>query len=153
MQKRCTYFGPKAKMLFVMGHSHLQIKPNLYKCSKVQRYQIFKQNWIILISSRLIEFYWFGGPLGVGWGGWIWVGWCGCVGCPMHACLCMHARTCTCMCFKHDNFLQRLPPWGNSWEMNECSCLHACDTPTPPPTPISNHPTHPNGGPSKSVKM
>ena len=114
-------------------------------------------------SSNRIELFWLvqdllnftdlGIPLGVEWGGWIWVGWCGCVGCPMHACLCMHAHTCTCMCFKHDHFLQRLPPWENPWEMNEFTCLHACDTPTPPPTPISNHPTQPNGGPSKSVKM
>ena len=33
---------------------HLHIKPNLYVCRKVQGSQIFKQNWIILIRSRVI---------------------------------------------------------------------------------------------------
>ena len=39
-----------------MAHPNLQIKPNLYECSKVQRSQIFKQNRIILIHSRVISF-------------------------------------------------------------------------------------------------
>ena len=50
---------------------HLHIKPNLYVCRKVQGSQIFKQNWIISIHSRVIVIL------------LIWVSWAlGGGGCP-----------------------------------------------------------------------
>ena len=57
------------------------------------RFQIFKQNWNILISSSAIEFWLIlGSPQGGGGvGGWA----CGVVmGCPPHTCTCTHAHAC-----------------------------------------------------------
>ena len=59
------------------------------------RFQIFKWNWNVLISSSVIKFLLIlGSPLGVvdGWMGWGWVWVCG--GCPMHGCTHMHAHAC-----------------------------------------------------------
>ena len=75
---------------------------------------MFKQNRIILISSRLIEFWYFGLPVAVGVGvdGWGVV-----AGAPhthAHAHACTHTHTCTCMCGKHDNFMQMAASIGNS---------------------------------------
>ena len=55
-------------MPFGIGHPHLHIKPNLYVCRRVQGSQIFKQNWIILIRSRVFVFLpiWVSSALGVG---------------------------------------------------------------------------------------
>ena len=54
-----------------MGHPHLHTKPSLYDCRKVQRFQIFKQNWIISILSSVIAFFviWAPPALGEGAGG------------------------------------------------------------------------------------
>ena len=44
-QKMCTFLGPKVKNAICDGTiPHLHTKPNLNKCRKVQRSQIFKQN-------------------------------------------------------------------------------------------------------------
>ena len=63
----------------------------------LHRFQIFRWNWNILISSSDIGFLLIPGihPRGVvdRLMGWVWV----CVGCPMHACMDAHAHTCTCM--------------------------------------------------------
>ena len=65
------------KVPFVIGHPHLHIKPSLYVCRRVQGSQIFKQNWIISIHSRVIVIL----PilvslaLGGGAGGWGVLGW------------------------------------------------------------------------------
>ena len=42
------------------------ISYSLYEFGNVQRQRIFKQNRIILISSRLIEFWCFGLPAALG---------------------------------------------------------------------------------------
>ena len=56
---------------------HLHIKPSLYVCRKVQGSQIFKQNWIISIHSRVIIILpiWVSSALGGGAGGWGCPGW------------------------------------------------------------------------------
>ena len=56
---------------------HLHIKPSLYVCRKVQGSQIFKQNWIISIRSRVIVILpiWVSSALGGGAGGWGCPGW------------------------------------------------------------------------------
>ena len=60
----------------------------------LHKFQIFKQNWNILISSSVIEFLLIPGvPLGGWWmGGWWW-GWVWVCGRVSHAH--MHAHTCT----------------------------------------------------------
>ena len=132
-----------------------------------------KQNRIISISSRLIEFWCFGLPaaLGVGGlGGWGW----GVVGGAPHTCA--HARTCThahartCMRGKHDNSMQMAAPIGfgeipgipydviracTCMRMCACACVCTCvgGTLSPPPTPIHPPPTPQGGGPPESVKI
>ena len=74
---------------------------------------MFKQNRIISISSRVIEFwsFWLPAALGGGWmgvGGEWGVGWMVVGGAPTH----MHMHACTCMCGKHDNFMQMAAPIG-----------------------------------------
>ena len=56
---------------------HLHIKPSLYVCRKVQGSQIFKQNWIISIRSRVIVILpiWVSLALGVGQVGGGCLGW------------------------------------------------------------------------------
>ena len=60
------------KVPFIIGHPHLHIKSSLYVCRRVQGSQIFKQNWITLICSRviLILAIWVSLALGGGTGGW-----------------------------------------------------------------------------------
>ena len=65
------------------------ISYSLYEFRNVHRSRIFKQNRIISISSRLIEFWCFGLPVALGMGGgWMGVG--GGWGCPPHMCTHMH---------------------------------------------------------------
>ena len=56
---------------------HLHIKPSLYVCRRVQGSQIFKQNWIISIRSRVIVILLIRvfSALGSGAGGWGCLGW------------------------------------------------------------------------------
>ena len=136
------------------------INYSLYEFRNVQRYRIFKQNWIILISSRVIEFWCFRLPAALGAGGWVVVG-----GAPhtcAHACTCTHVQACTCMHGKHGNFMQMAAPIGFGEILgiafdviHACMCVHvhACVcvctwvgcTLSPPPTPIHPPPT-PQGG-------
>ena len=53
------------------------MKPSLYVCRRVQGSQIFKQNWIISICSRVIVILliWVSSALGVGAGEWGVSGW------------------------------------------------------------------------------
>ena len=72
-QKRCTFLGPKHKSAISdRTPPHLHMKPSLYVCRTVQGSQIFKQNWIILICSRVIVILpiWVFLALGGGAGGW-----------------------------------------------------------------------------------
>ena len=67
------FFGSKTKVPFGIGHPpHLHIKPSLYVCRRVQGSQIFKQNLIISIRSRVIVILpiWVFSALGGGAGGW-----------------------------------------------------------------------------------
>ena len=74
-----------------MGSSGV-ITFSLYEFRNVQRKRIFKKNRIILISSRLMEFWCFGLPVALGVG--VWVdgegGWLGVHPIHMH----MHAHAC-----------------------------------------------------------
>ena len=79
-----------------------QKKHPTHGCGILHRFQIFKQNWNILIRSSLIALLliWGGTPCGVGrWVGGGGVGWVGVGlggGTPhTHAHLHAHARTCT----------------------------------------------------------
>ena len=96
------------------------ISYSLYEFRNVKMLRIFKQNRIISISSRLIEFWCFGLPVALrvggclddGGGGW---------GYPPHMCTCTRMHTCThtFMRGKHDNFTQMAASigfLGNSWE-------------------------------------
>ena len=77
-QKRCTFLGPKHKSaIWDRTPPHLHIKPSLYVCRMVQGSQIFKQNWIISIRSRVIVILliWVFSALGGGAGGWGCLGW------------------------------------------------------------------------------
>ena len=63
----------------------------------LHRFQIFKRNWNILISSSVIKFLLILGVHPLGGGRWADRGGCGygCVeGCPMQTHMHMHARTC-----------------------------------------------------------
>ena len=122
----------------------------------------FKQNWIILISSRFIEFWCFGLPAAPGVGGLGWMGWGVVGGVPTHvythAHTRMHARTY--MRGKHDNFMQMAASvgfLGNPWEFLMMSyvhvhahacmymCVHMCGAPSHHPPPLSTHPPPPRG--------
>ena len=78
-RKRCTFLDPKNKStIWDRTPPHLHIKPSLYVCRRVQGSQIFKQNWIISIGSRVIVilpiwvFSALGGLKQVGGGYWGW---------------------------------------------------------------------------------
>ena len=69
-RKRCTFLGPKHKSaIWDRTPPHLHIKPSLYMCRRVQGSQIFKQNWIISIRSRVIVILLILVFLGLGVGG------------------------------------------------------------------------------------
>ena len=70
---RSTFLGQKHKSaIWDRALPHLHIKPNLHVCRRVQGSQIFKQNWIISIRSRVIVILliWVSSALGGGAGGW-----------------------------------------------------------------------------------
>ena len=134
---------------------HLHIKPNLHVCRRVQGSQIFKQNWIISIRSRVIEFWCFRLPVALGGERW------GVVGVPpthMHMHVCAHMHTHAHIHVKHDNFnCKWQPQLGESLGIpydviHTCACMHvhACTcmctcvgaTLSPPPPPS----TQPPGG-------
>ena len=67
--KKDKIFGfQNIKVSFGIGQPHLHIKSSLYVCRRVQGSQILKQNWIILIHSRVIAILpiWVSWALGVG---------------------------------------------------------------------------------------
>ena len=162
-RKRCTFLGQKHESaIWDRTTPHLHIKPSLYVCRKVQGSQIFKQNRIISISSRLIEFWCFGLPAALGMGGgWMWCGVVG--GCSPHMC------TCTCM-YAHTRMVNMIisckwpPPLGESLGVPYdvictcvclcmCVCMHVCGghpLTTPHPHPSTSHPP---GGPPESLKI
>ena len=172
-EQKHTFLVQNIKVPFGIGHPHLHIKCSLYVCRRVQRSQIFKQNWIILIRSSFIAYL-------VIWaipalvGGWVGVG----VGesryaptCPyIHAQAHMHMHMCNTKIYMYSN-CKWPPPWRHPCLscltcMCVCACIHACmhactcvfawGTTIHPhsPTHPSTHRTHPQGGwPPKSVEM
>ena len=55
--KKRTFLGIKVKKCYLwLDNPHLHTKPNLNKCRKVQRSQIFKHNRSILIRSGFIAY-------------------------------------------------------------------------------------------------
>ena len=130
-----------------------------YGWGSLHRFQIFKQNWNILISSSAIEFEWFWGsppPWGVGDGGGERV--------PPHTCtrMCTYTCTCTHMHIWHHREFPGIPPMGAAICMKlscltctcvyACTCVHACACahvwgapPKPSPTPrATGSPKHQN---------
>ena len=114
----------------------------------LHRFQIFKRNWNISISSSAIEFWLIPGvpPWGMGVGGWGWVWW---VGAP-HT----HAQTCTCMhthVWHHKEF-PGISPMGATicmklsclpcMHVHVCACAHVWGVPPNHQPPLSSpHPT------------
>ena len=110
----------------------------------LNRFQIFKQNWNILISSSAIEFWMIPGvPPGGGGGGGV------VRGCTPPTCTCMHACTHTCTCIWHHRECPGISPMGAAicmelpclpcMHVRVCACLHvhagAC---------VWGHPNHPH---------
>ena len=123
----------------------------------LHKFQFFKQNWNILISSSAIEFWMIPG-VPPGDGGWVdGMGWW--EGTPhphVHACEHTHAHAHACMYDIIGNS-QGFPQWGWPFAWNyhvyhtcvcACMCVHACacacvwGAPSTTPTPIHPHP-HP----------
>ena len=116
------------------------------------RFQIFKRNWNILISSSVIEFILILGvhPLGGwqmgAWGwGWVWV----CGGCPMHTHMHAHARTCMLnmliMLNMDASMLAAICNFYTCIHVCMCMCVRACvcgGTPPMPPDAPDTPPTH-----------
>ena len=120
----------------------------------LHRFQIFKQNWNISISSSAIEFWLIPGvPLLGGGGGWMWVGEGERVP-PTY--VHMHAHACACAYDIIGNS-QGITQWGSHlheiimFTMHACMCVHVCayacvweatpTTPHPhPPTPYHPEP-------------
>ena len=117
----------------------------------LHRFQIFKRNWNILISSSAIEFWLIPGvPPGDGG-----VGGCGCWvvrGCPPHTCThtCMHACTHMCTHVWHHREFPGIPPMGAAicmklsclpcTHVRACACMCVCAWAPPnhkPPTPTT----------------
>ena len=169
-------------MPFGIGHPpHLHIKPNLYVCRRVQGSQIFKQNWIILIHSRVIVILliWVSSALGGRAGGW--------GGCPgwstiVHMSLGMFRGKESSNRIELSRLVQELLNFGVSgslrlWGVGDgvdgggvvggashicahacacacmcvCACAHVWGHPLTTPHP--HPPTHPLGGPPESVKI
>ena len=131
----------------------------------LHRFQIFKQNWNISISSSAIEFWLIPGVPPRGWGGgWMWVG-------VVRGCSHTHAHTCTCThmhTHAHTYDIignsQGFPQWGQPFAWNyhvyhmrvclrahACACVHAraCahvwgTSPTTPHPRATGSPKHQN---------
>ena len=105
------------------------INYSLYEFRNVQRQRIFKQNRIILISSRVIEFWCFGLPAALGGGS-------GPHTCA-HACVVNMVISCKWLPPLHLGKSREFPMMSYT-----CACVHACActwvgcTLLPPPTSI-----------------
>ena len=99
-----------------MVHPDLHIKPSLYLSKKVQTFQIFKQNLIILIHSSFIAFLHI-------WVPWLWMRgrWVGGYGgCPRFG---MLTKTC------YNIHVNKLQMATNMFIMiSMCVHMHACMT-------------------------
>ena len=110
----------------------------------LHRFQIFKQNWNISISSSAIEFWMILGVPPWGWGDG------GGGGERVHLTH-MHMHTHACSCIWHHREFPRIPPMGVAicmklpclphMHVHACACMCMCmcvgGTPQPPPTPKS----------------
>ena len=124
-----------------------------YGWGSLHRFQIFKQNWNISISSSAIEFWMIPG-VGVGWMG---VG----GGERVH----LHTCTCTCMhtytCMTSEGIPRESPNGGCHLQLSclmcicvcVCTCVGAPPTTTHPIHPPPNHPPpHPPSPPSPELQ-
>ena len=131
----------------------------------LHRFQIFKQNWNISISSSAIEFWLIPGVPPWGWGGWADMsgGWWG--GAPykhthacMHMCMHAHARTHTYDIIGNSQGFPKNPMEAAICmklsclphvRVRACACVHVracvcvCGAPPNHPPPPSTHPPHP----------
>ena len=99
----------------------------------LHRFQIFKQNWNILISSSAIEFWMIPGvpPGGGGWvdGGGVVIG-CTPPTCT-HTCTCMHVHARTYDIIGNSQGIPAQWGWPFAWNYHVyhacmCMCVHAC---------------------------
>ena len=123
--------------------THPQNNTPTHGWGSLHRFQIFKQNWNISITSSAIEFWLIPEvpPWGVG-GGWMWVG-------VVRGC---HPHTCTHTCIWHHREFPWIPPMGVAICMKlsclprVCACMrmhvHMCGD-TPQPTSTLIHPPLP----------
>ena len=135
----------------------------------LHRFQIFKQNWNILISSSAIEFWLIPGVQTLG-GGWVgrW-GWGVVRECAPHTCTCMRMHTCACThthVWYHREF-PGIPPMGAAICMklscltrvhvHVCMCVCACAcacvwTNHPHPHPSTPPPPEPQGAQNTKIQ-
>ena len=107
----------------------------------LHRFQIFKQNWIISISSNVIEFLLIPGVPPLRGGGWMdWdEGGCGCVGVSHELCTCTHTCTCRHTCTHTPTCMLNMIKMDASMSAAMCNfytciyvracmcmCVHAC---------------------------
>ena len=136
--------------------THPPIHPPTNEWGSLHRFQIFKQNWNILITSSAIEFWLIPGvPLGVAGGGWIVIGGGERVP-PTH----MQMHACGVCAWAYDIIgnSQVFPQWGWPFAWNYhvyhacmcmcvhvhvCACMCMCVGAPQPPPPQSTHPHHP----------
>ena len=106
----------------------------IHEWRSLHRFQIFKQNWNISISSSTIEFWLILGvpPRGWGVGGWGWGWWEGAPHPHAHTCTCTHAHT-HARTYDIIGNSQVFPQWGWPFAWNYhvyhvCVCMraHAC---------------------------
>ena len=125
----------------------------------LHRFQIFKQNWNISISSSAIEFWMILGcpPWGLG-GGWMWVGVVRGGTPPMCICMCMHAHACAYDIIGNPRDFPKSNGGGHLHEitmfiMHACACVHTCEhvwghpqppSPIDPPPRAAGSPKHQN---------
>ena len=124
----------------------------------LHRFQIFKRNWNISISSSAIEFWLIQGVPPLGGGGVGGCGWGVVRGCPPHTCTRTHTHACTRTCIWHHREFPGIPPMGAAICMKlsclpcthvracTCVCVRACARvcgapPNHPPPPYTNPPT------------
>ena len=117
-----------------MGVSGVNIY-SLYEFGAVKRWRIFRQNWNILISSILIEFWCFGLPAALGRGRWVGMGCLEAYGGYPYTCA--HA----CACTRAHVYMYRNCKWPRTWRHPCLSCLTCmCVDGAPLPTQ-STHPS------------
>ena len=141
--------------------THQTIQPT-HGWDSLHKFQIFKQNWNILISSSVIEFLLIlGSPMGDE--GWVdgSLGWWTCT------CTCMHTHTCMCLWHHRESLGFPKSNGGRHLQLKlscltcicACVCMHACacictcvGAPLNHPTPPSTHPPELQGAQNTKIQ-